>query len=127
MQSGQPSWICDRGKLTADRLRVGLPVTKLYQDKEWLQARLNEGLTNAEIALLAGCYSGTVSRYVGCFKLKRCSYRYQDREWLRVKYCDEGLTCEQIAVEAGCSASTIGRWMDDFDIPRQSHWESSFS
>ena len=61
-------------------------MTLMYQNKEWLQKQINEGLTNEEIAQISGCSSSNVSRYITKFKLTRqdsAELKYRSKKWLQ--------------------------------------------
>ncbi len=42
--------------------------------------------------------------------------RYQDKNWLRTKYCEEKLSVSEIAKECGVNITTISRWTARFKI-----------
>jgi len=94
-------------------------MTKKYQEKEWLQQRVNERLTHEEIAELAGCSGSTVSLYINELSIKGEHEKYKNSEWLYEQYHDKGLSFEKIADKLGVGSSTIENWMKKHGIERR--------
>lgn len=95
-----------------------------YANRGWLVARLEEGKTFAEIALLAHISRSCIISWVRRHRLTRggrlkitALKTYANRAWLTARI-GEGITDREIAKQCGCSFQSIGLWRHRFGIPR---------
>lgn len=50
-------------KATIDRYRKLKGIRRLYEDKDWFEDKINQGLSQVAIAKLCGCYTRPIARY----------------------------------------------------------------
>lgn len=96
-----------------------------YANRAWLIARIEEGKTHAEIALLARISRGSIiswSRRHGLTRGTRIPVTafttYANRDWLTARV-GEGLTDREIAKQCRCMTTAIWAWRHRFGIPRR--------
>ena len=71
-------------------------------DRAWLKARLDEGMTQTEVAQLLNCSQAAVSQWVLAHELRRTDEPHgllDDHEWCRQEHVVLGKTTAQIAEE----------------------------
>ena len=98
----------------------------LYREREWLQQKVNQGKTAAEIAQLAKCSDTTirdwVNKYGLKFKTRNTKFKkgqkpwnynpnalYRDKNWLQ-QQISEGLHADEMVKLAECSIEAIKNW-----------------
>lgn len=101
-----------------------------YRDPEWLQSRIDDGLTSSEIAQEAGCSPSTIGHWRDLHGLTRPNRtgrprtytQLDDAEWLTDQL--QTRTRSEIADDLGCSVRTVEQatWRHRLDWPtRQRH------
>ncbi len=93
-----------------------------YTRQDWLQARIDEGMTARAIAQACGCSEQAIRRWAKQFQLQLPSARhrglktvvgnglYRNREWLETQL-NQGLHADEMAGLAGCSVESVKKWV----------------
>ncbi len=80
-------------------------------DRDWLSARLGDGVPLVAIAAQIGCHESTLRRAVRDHGLSRPTRRRYpqlgDRDWLTTRYVERRDPVDQIAAELGCSPGAV--------------------
>jgi DNA-binding CsgD family transcriptional regulator len=91
------------------------------KDRRWVEGRLKEGLSSADIARLLGCSPALVCRWLkqhgirsGRAELKD---KLNDRSWLERVYAIEGRNAAQVAGLLGCERSAVHNALRRHGLP----------
>jgi len=110
-------------------------MARLHKNRDWLKARIDEGLTNEEIGILAGVTFTVISKTRSKFGLQAnpldivarrhgiIDTRYRNRKWLEQQYTEKPTSA--IGKECGVADTTIARWLHKHKIPihSETYWD----